>query len=50
MSGIYGDVSGIREDVSGIYGEVTGINGDIDTCELTDEVRRKGVNVNDLVS
>ena len=42
VSGIWGDVSGIRGDVSGIW-------GDVDDAELTDDERRAGIDVSQLL-
>ena len=56
VSGITGDVSGITGYVSGIWGNVTNITGDVtnitgnlDDCEITEEERKKGVNINELI-
>lgn len=48
-SGIRGDVSGISGNVTGIRGNVTGISGYVDECEITDDERVAGVNINRLV-
>lgn len=47
--GIRGDVSGICGDVSGIRGDVSGIRGNIDECGLTEDDRKRGVNISDLI-
>ena len=47
--GIYGDVLGIYGNVSGIYGDVSGISGNLDDCEITEEERKEGININDLI-
>jgi hypothetical protein len=49
VTGIWGNVTGIRGDVSGIRGDVSGIRGDVDDAELSDEERKKGVDINDLI-
>ena len=49
VSGITGNVSDIRGDVSGIRGDVSGIWGNIDRCEISEEDRKKGVNISDLI-
>lgn len=49
VDGIVGDVSGLRGDVSGIFGDATGIQGDLDDCELTDEERKRGVDIEALI-
>lgn len=46
---ITGMHSGIRGDLSGIRGDLTGIRGDLDTCEITDEEREKGINITELI-
>ena len=47
--GISGDASGISGNVSGIRGDVSGIWGNLDECELTDEEREQGVQIEDLL-
>ena len=46
---ITGKVSEIRGYVSGITGDVSGIRGDVDDCELTEEDRKNGIDINDLI-
>ena len=48
-TGIEGDVSGIWGDVSGIWGDVSGIWGGVDDAELTDDERRAGIDVSQLL-
>ena len=48
-SRIRGNVSGISGDVSGIRGEVSGISGDVDLCEISEDERKRGVAIEDLV-
>ena len=49
VSWLRGDVSGLRGDVSGLRGNVSGIRGDVDDCSITDEERKNGIDVKDLV-
>ena len=49
VSGIKGDVSGIKGDVSGIWGDVSGIKGNVDLCEITEEERKIGIRIEDLI-
>ncbi len=35
---------------SGLSGDCTGLSGDLDACELTDEERKAGIDIIDLVS
>jgi len=48
-SGITGDLTGITGDLTGITGDLTGITGNLDTCEITDEERKKGINITELI-
>ena len=45
-----GDVSGLSGDVSGLRGNVSGLSGDFDDCDITDDDRLAGINVDDLVN
>ena len=49
VSGISGDVSRISGNVSGISGDATNVTGNIEDCEITEEERKKGVRLNDLI-
>jgi hypothetical protein len=42
-------VSGIWGNVSGIWGNVSGIRGNVDLCEITEEERRIGIKIKDLI-
>ena len=46
---ISGNVSGISGNVSGISGNVSGISGDLDICEITEEERKRGILIEDLI-
>lgn len=35
--------------VTGLRGDVTGLRGDVDACELTDDERAAGVDINQLI-
>ena len=50
VSNIRGDVSNIRGDVSNIRGDVSDIRGDLDECEITNEDRARGIDINSLVN
>jgi hypothetical protein len=49
LSGISGDLSNISGNLSGISGDLSGISGNVDDCELTDEDRKRGVHILELV-
>ena len=40
------EVSG---NLTGISGDLTGIRGDLDDCEISDEDRKKGIDISELV-
>lgn len=48
-SRIFGDVSGIKGNVSGVKGDCSAIHGYLDRCEISEEDRKRGVNILDLV-
>jgi len=49
VSDIYGDVFGIYGDVTGLKGDVTGLTGNIDGCELTEDDRKQGIDITELI-
>ena len=50
ISNIYGTLSEhLHGDISYVFGDCTGISGNLDECELTEEDRKKGVNIEDLI-
>jgi hypothetical protein len=50
LTGVWGDFSGVRGDLTGVRGDFSGVRGDLSDCGLTDNDRRRGVNVEDLIS
>jgi hypothetical protein len=56
LTGVYGDLSGVRGDLTGVSGNLTGVSGDLsgvcgdlNDCEITDEDRDKGINIEELI-
>ena len=49
LSGVTGDLTGVSGDLSGVWGNLTGVRGDLDNCEITDEERSHGIDINDLI-
>ena len=49
VSDLWGNVSDLRGDVSDLLGDVSGLRGDVGECEITDEERKGGVNVSNLI-
>ena len=49
LSGVTGDLSGITGDLSGVTGNLSGISGNLDDCDITDEEREKGIDINELI-
>lgn len=48
-SGLVGDCSGLEGDCTGLRGDCSGLVGDIDSCEISDLDRNKGIDIADLV-
>ncbi len=46
---LIGDVNGLTGNVSGLTGNVSGLTGDIDLCEITEEKRTAGIEINELI-
>ena len=44
-----GAPTNITGDLYGIRGDLTGISGDLDDCEITQEDRKIGIKIEDLV-
>ena len=49
LSGVRGDLSEVRGNLSGVWGDLTGVSGNLDACELTDEDRKRGVDISELI-
>jgi len=49
-SGLWGDCSGLRGNCTGLLGNCSGVWGDLGDCEISDEDRVKGININDLIT
>jgi hypothetical protein len=50
VTGLRGNVSGLRGNVSGLSGNVSGLRGNVDDCGITDDERKNGVEISDLIS
>ncbi len=48
-SGLWGDCTKLSGDCSGIFGDCSDLSGNLDYCEVTDEERKKGVHIYDLI-
>ena len=44
-----GNCSRLRGDCSYLRGDCSGLRGDLTDCEITNEDRNKGINIEDLV-
>lgn len=47
--GMEGDCSELRGNCSGLKGDCSGFRGDLDECEITDEDRKNGIRLEDLL-
>ena len=48
-SGLSGECSELRGKCSELWGDCSGLSGNLDDCEITEEERAKGINIQDLV-
>ena len=48
-SRLSGDCSELYGDCSGLYGDCSWLSGDLDQCEITEQERKNGVSLSDLV-
>ena len=48
-TGLSGDCTGLYGDCSGLRGDCTGLRGDLYECDITDEDRKKGIDIAELV-
>ena len=46
---IKGVPEGISGDLTGVRGDLLGVRGDLDECEITQEDRKRGIDVEDLI-
>ena len=47
--GVRGDLTDVSGDLTGVSGNLTDVSGDLDSCDLTPEMRERGVRVEDLI-
>ena len=48
-TGLSGDCTRLNGNCSGLRGNFTGLSGDLDECDITDEDREKGIDIDELV-
>ena len=48
-TGLYGNCTGLYGNCTGLRGDCTGLRGDLDECDITDEDRKKGIDIAELV-
>jgi hypothetical protein len=48
-TGLRGDCSGLSGDCTGLRGDCSGLRGDLYECDITDEDRKKGIDIAELV-
>jgi hypothetical protein len=46
---IYGAPPSVSGNLSGISGDLSRISGNLDLCEITDEERKAGINIEELI-
>ena len=45
----WGDLTGVSGNLTGVRGNLSEVTGDLDNCEITDEERSHGIDINDLI-
>ena len=48
-TGLRGNCTGLRGNCTGLRGDCTGLRGDLYECDITDEDRKKGIDIAELV-
>ena len=48
-TGLSGNCTGLRGNCTGLRGDCTGLRGDLYECDITDEDRKKGIDIAVLV-
>jgi hypothetical protein len=48
-SNLFGDCSGLFGDCSNLFGDCSGLFGNLDECEISDEERKKGIDIKELI-
>jgi len=49
LDNVSGNLSNVSGNLSGVSGDLSNVRGDLDDCDLTDDDRRLGVDVADLI-
>ena len=45
-----GHPRGVRGDLSGVSGNLTGVRGNLDDCKITQEDRKAGIHISELIA
>ena len=48
-TGLRGDCTGLEGDCTGLRGNCSGLIGDFENCEITEDDKKKGINISDLI-
>ncbi len=48
-SDVSGDLNDVSGDLTGVYGDLNGVSGNLNDAEITDDERKNGVRVSDLI-
>lgn len=49
-SKLTGNISDLTGNIGGLYGNCTDIQGDLDNCDITEEERKEGIDIRDLIN
>ena len=50
LSGVRGNLSGVFGNLTGVRGNLTGVSGDLDDCKITQEDRKAGIHISELIA
>jgi hypothetical protein len=49
LSGVCGNLSGVCGNLSHVCGDLSGVCGNLDLCDIAQQDRDRGVNINQLI-
>ena len=49
LSGVSGDLTGVRGDLTGVWGDLSDVSGNLDSCGITSQDRKRGIDVSELI-
>ena len=47
---VWGNLSGVWGNLSGVWGDISGVRGNLDDCKITQEDRKAGIHISELIA